>query len=339
MGNEQSGDEGAGLVLLIGAPRSGTTWLQGLLGTHPAIVTPQETDLFARYIEPLDAAWRWQTRGGPDDWALRRYKGLPAVLTAVEFGDLVRSFAQVCLDGALRLKPGASTVLEKSPLHALSTDVVRAYLPRARFVHLVRDGRDVVASLVGASEGWGSAWAPGSIGIGARTWVEHVRGARLASVDSERYLEVRYEDLVRDGVDVLARVFEFCGVDATGDYCTRVLDEMSFDSMSSEGRLASSILVGGEWARHVSTVEEPDGFFRKGRVGGWSEEWSAVDRRRFAAVAGEMLIDLGYEPDASWVGPRSGTILDAAHRLGSRAAVRFARGLLRNAERWRERAP
>ena len=67
------------LVLLVGAPRSGTTWLQSMLGAHPAAATPQETDLFSRYVTPLADAWSWQLRGGPDAWRKRRFKGLPAV--------------------------------------------------------------------------------------------------------------------------------------------------------------------------------------------------------------------------------------------------------------------
>ena len=50
------------LVLLVGAPRSGTTWLQTMLGAHPDVVTPQETDLFSRYLAPLDDAGAHQSR-------------------------------------------------------------------------------------------------------------------------------------------------------------------------------------------------------------------------------------------------------------------------------------
>jgi hypothetical protein len=46
------GYQGHNLVFLIGCPRSGTTWLQRLLASHPQVRTVQETFLFPRYISP-----------------------------------------------------------------------------------------------------------------------------------------------------------------------------------------------------------------------------------------------------------------------------------------------
>ena len=76
--------------------------------------------------------------------------------------------------------------------------MVAEFAPDARVVHLVRDGRDVTASLVAASGGWGHRWAPRSFADAARVWTSHVTGAREAVVSGLAYLEVRYEDLVED---------------------------------------------------------------------------------------------------------------------------------------------
>ena len=174
-------DEPVALVALVGAPRSGTTWLQTLLGADPRIVSPQETSLFARYAAPLDESWRWGLRGTPHDWARRRFAGLAGALTEDQFVALVREFVQGALSCMLELKPGACIVLEKTPGHSMCVDIVARYAPQVRFVHIIRDGRDVAASLVAASEGWGSAWgAPKTIRHAAKVWLDNTTAARAA---------------------------------------------------------------------------------------------------------------------------------------------------------------
>ena len=321
------------LVQLVGAPRSGTTWLQSLLGAHPTIATPNETDLFSRFLSRLDEGWAWQVRGGTSDWAARRHKGLPSVLTGDEFVDLGRGFVDAALAAVIRMKPEASVVLEKSPSHSLCTDVVRTYAPDARFVHLVRDGRDVAASVVAASRGWGRTWAPTSIGAAARVWVEHVEGARRAATTG-CYLEVRYEELMSHGPAVLERVFDFCGVRVGEAECDRLLEQHRFEAMAAAGRVSPSILVGGEMGRHVGDMPEPEGFFRSGKVGSWRDEWSPADRRRFADCARELLLELGYEADDAWVGKRTRFSGVAVRAAAARATARVGRALVRKGEKW-----
>ena len=45
---------------------------------------------------------------------------------------------------------------------------------------------------------------------------------------------------------------------------------------------------------------EPSGFFGRGEVGGWAASWSVDDRLMFDAMAGDLLVEFGYEPDHSW---------------------------------------
>ncbi|MFM8972191.1 MAG: sulfotransferase, partial [Actinomycetota bacterium] len=108
----------ARLVLLVGAPRSGTTWLQTMLGAHPAVSTPQETDVFSRYLQPLLDAWDREAAGGPERWAARRYKGLHSVLTEAEFVAIGTSMLDEIIDRAAALKAGAHVVVEKTPSHS-----------------------------------------------------------------------------------------------------------------------------------------------------------------------------------------------------------------------------
>jgi hypothetical protein len=325
------------LVLLVGAPRSGTTWLQTMLGARREVATPQETDLFSRYVAPLAEAWSWQLRGSAEDWRTRRYKGLPGVLDTSEFRELVTGMIDRVLEGVTKLAPEASIVVEKSPAHSLYARLVAEYAPRTRVIHLVRDGRDVAASMTAAADSWGRGWAPVDIEAAARSWVRHVQGARDYRLIGFRYREVRYEALLRADVDVLRDLFEFLGLPVDAEQCARVYDEFGLERMRTRAA-EDPILVGGEFAAHAEGRTEPEGFFRAGGAGTWRDTWSTRERLQFRAIAGAELERLGYERDGGWaatptqaaahwlgVSTRRG-IGRAARRLG-RAADRLGRGL------------
>ena len=133
----------AELVLLIGAPRSGTTWLQQMLGAHPSVATPQETDLFSRFLQPFLDSWERETRGGQAGIEQRRFKGLHSVLTGSEFAATGTDLVNRVIANASALKPGSAVVVEKTPSHSLCASSIALFAPRAQIVHLVRDGRDV----------------------------------------------------------------------------------------------------------------------------------------------------------------------------------------------------
>ena len=325
------------LVLLVGAPRSGTTWLQSMLASHPNVASPQETDLFARYLEPLTQAWQWQLRGGPPAWARRRYKGLPAVLTTAEYTAIVQDFAAAIVERAAALHDGASVVLEKSPSTSLCAGAIAELTPDAKVVHLVRDGRDVAASLLAASAGWGRWWAPQTVPDAARSWVNHVQGAREARDLGVPYLEVRYEALVAGDVPSLQAVHEQCGIAVSEDECRELYARFSFDRMASG--TPPEPLVRGEYAEVAVEWDEPEGFYRRGTVAGWHEEWSTRDRLKFDAVAGDLLVALGYEPDHSWAGDPTRARAYRMEAKASDAVARSARWLSEQGERLAARTP
>jgi hypothetical protein len=121
------------LVLIVGAPRSGTTWLQSMLGSHPDIATPQETDLFEVYLKPVVEAWDRQVDVlGRDDG--RRRKGLPLILTLDEFDRATGALVDTTMAAIKAMKPGANVMLEKSPI-AQPLRRHRAPVPARREVH------------------------------------------------------------------------------------------------------------------------------------------------------------------------------------------------------------
>jgi Sulfotransferase family len=284
------------IVFLIGSSRSGTTWLQRMLGNHPEIASPQESDLFSRYVPALFSIWQSQLPGSHDEWARMRYKGLPALLTREEFIGTIRDWSEDIYQAPLAGKPSARIILDKNPEYSLSIRPIREIFPAAKFIHLIRDGRDVAVSLRRIAAGWGNWWAPSGVAAAARRWRDYVHGGRAAADAPGRYLELRYEDLTSgSGAVVLKRAFEFCGTQATDEFCRDLIGAYSRESTAN---VHGGIVWGGEALRRVGgEPPEPKGFVGEGSEGSWRDVFTASDRYAFDRVAGSCLVELGYERD------------------------------------------
>jgi Sulfotransferase family len=199
------------VVFVVGSPRSGTTFLAGALGEHDGIVDLGELQPVKAAIPELVAL--------PEEESARRLRRIV---------DRVRTLG---LSRHLR-------VVEQTPEVVFVVRPALDAFPHARVLHLVRDGRDVVCSLV--ERGWLSATRGGADDVRAaygnhpRFWVEpdrrddfratsearraawvwrtHVTAGR--SVKDPRVLELRYEDLARDPAAVADRIAAHAGLDA-----------------------------------------------------------------------------------------------------------------------------
>jgi len=193
------------LVFVTGCPRSGTTFVAGALGSQPGFVDLGE-------VHPLKAATPTLSRLGEAEAADR----LRRVLDRVRRLGLVRHLRGV----------------EQTPETAHVLPAALAAYPEAKAVHVVRDGRDVVCSLL--ERGWLSSGRAGAddarlgYGSGARFWVEPERVEEFerlsdagraawawrryvlaARARPERTIEVRYEEIAADPDAVATRVAAF----------------------------------------------------------------------------------------------------------------------------------
>jgi Sulfotransferase family len=290
-------------VFILGATRSGTSWLQNMLGGHPEIATPQELDLFTRYLLPWHEAWRDQRPESDELWHRHRFKGLPSVLTEDELIALGRGVAESVYAQVLARKPGATVVLEKEPRYTVYPGFLLSHFPDARFIHIIRDGRDVAASLMRAARGWGRTWAAGTAERSALIWKTNVEIGREVAAHTDRYLELRYEDLRGEhGADRLAEALAFCNVDADAALARELYARFDLDAARARGENPpSSIVWGGEVRRRFGdSPAEPEGFFGEARHGAWDQTLARYDRWSFDRAAGELLVELGYEQDRSW---------------------------------------
>jgi hypothetical protein len=317
------------VVFLVGAPRSGTTWLQHLLGAHPRIATPQETDLLDRYVASWLRSWRAQLEAsaGPE----RRVRGLPAVLTEEQFRGVLRHVVERVYGSVLELKPGADIVLDKNPYHAYHLRGALILLPDAAVVHLVRDGRDVACSLMRASaRAWGEGWAPSRLDGAAEQWRELVTVAGSARELTDRYAEVRYEALhSADAPPLLTSLYELCGLEPDEDLARRTPEQFDLARLRTlpAAEQPCGIVWGGELVADGATrPAEPKGFVGGGTPGAWREQFSACDRWLVDRVAGDLLLDLGYELDRSWVGVGiAGRARARGRHMAARASHRLRR--------------
>jgi hypothetical protein len=256
-----------------------------MVGAHPAIATAQELKVFDLFTEPWERSWaqlgelQRSAGGGP--------RGVRSVWSEEEFNRRLSEVVQDVYGRVLAAKAGATVVLDKAPSYSRHVMHIRRLAPNVKFIHLLRDGRDVAASLRVAARRWARLWAPASIEAAATLWRTMVLEAREARRFAPAgYLELRYEELLHDGPEALLRVFAFIGVPATSGYAASISDRFAFEAMK---------------ATRGHPFDLPQDFFHRGRSGAWRGDFTARERYAFHVAAGDLLHELGYAGSTWWI--------------------------------------
>lgn len=284
------------MPVVVGAPRSGTTLLRFMLDAHPLLAIPPETGFLmqVRYIEGENDAARDTLfdlitgfpPAGPTwgDFGLNR-DALRSELELVEPFDLaagIRAFYR--LYAAQQGKPRYG---DKTPLYCEHIAAIGAILPEARFIHIIRDGRDSALSLRPL---W---FSPGKdIGTLATQWKQLVLSARAAA--GPNYLEIRYEDLLTATETVLREVCAF--IDLPFDAVMLRYYERAPERLKQHRTMhnpAGEVLVTHEQrVKQDKLLMEPP---NQERINRWKEEMTSAEQAEFRAEAGGLLQDLGYD--------------------------------------------
>jgi SAM-dependent methyltransferase len=254
---------------MFGAPRSGTTYLQRVLDLHPDVYLTHETRVFAW----LHAAI--QVLPANDQYVVTERDRFVAHLRAT-LPDVMRGFYA-------QLEPGTRYWGDKNPHYADPANrgclaLTAELFSGAHFVNIVRDGRDVVASLLRRKHEDGQPWV--DFEAAHRTWITHLEIGRTfgARQTPDSYLEIRYEEFVGDDVKGARELCDFLGVDLHPDverFCAAQASERT--PLSTPTRTAIGDVASSDWASVLSVDEQ----------------------RRSLELLGPHLVHLGYETEES----------------------------------------
>lgn len=180
------------LLVVVGAGRSGTTWLEELLLTYEDMggLSGHETWLFHQ-LRHL-----WRNFAGDDG------PGLASWVTREQFVAALRRYCDGVLTTAQRRhSPQSHFYVEKTPAHVERLPEIAAVYPDAWVVHLVRDGRDVARSM--SQVPFFDAASPADA---AALWRRVMRKADTDARVVPRFREVRYEALYDDPIGVVREI-------------------------------------------------------------------------------------------------------------------------------------
>jgi hypothetical protein len=264
-------------VFIVGSPRSGTTLLRRIMNRHPALAVCEET----RFFEEVYA--RRSAFGSLEKLKNRERLAQELLLTArirllgtdLErlHGHLVEegtSFANVfrCILEFYANSQGKPRCGDKTPVHSYFTETLSEWYPGAPIIHLIRDPRDVVASLEKMP------WGPRSMINSTLFWVFFNRAAERSRHRPE-YLQVYYEQLVDDPQRELERICAHIGE----DYSDALLTADSSEPYS--------------WPRGAS------GAVTRERQGKWRKELTPEDVSVVEWITGARLEAHGYARTAA----------------------------------------
>jgi hypothetical protein len=192
--------------------------LRDLLGSHPNITVFPESHFFDNLDASRPVARRLRLASMRAPQRLRRF--LSKLEDPPEFAlprlplrrSYVRYFVRILDDVASRR--GTTVWVEKTPDHLPHVDLIESLVPKARFLHIVRSGEDVVASLYELAqtspEPWWRRRYP-TIDDCVRAWTAAIK-LTLSQVSKPNHALVFYEDLVTLPEPELRRVCSFLGI-------------------------------------------------------------------------------------------------------------------------------
>lgn len=210
-------------LFIVGAPRSGTTVLQGLVAAHPCLHTFPETGLLLKAFGMRRGLLPWLrlgiTLGG--EW-----RAMQSLLARMERAELCRDLpgpgihpirrsvagAAGVLD-ALALEAGCDGWVEKTPRHYLHADLLPELVPSAQVIHILRDGCEVVASIHHRARQYPERFRrQRHVGYGIHTWNRAV-AAHLRVAGRPGHHLILYDDLVREPAQLLSALCQRLGLE------------------------------------------------------------------------------------------------------------------------------
>lgn len=214
-------------VLVIGAGRSGTSALGWALAQHPSLWTSSEADFVHGLFGDgrLAAAYQSSRDASGATW-LR--------VNDMEFAEFCRHIGEG-VNSMMQSRAGGRVWVDATPSNALMARDLPLLFPDARFLHIIRDGREVVESLL--SSGF-RTFAAMDFRLACEYWRDLVTcGLELERLYSDRVLRVRHERMSADPAACMREVLAFLGVaqsDLPAEFLRSNVINSSFAATASE---------------------------------------------------------------------------------------------------------
>ncbi|MCP4362226.1 MAG: sulfotransferase [Chloroflexi bacterium] len=265
----------ANAVIIGGSGRSGTTLLRVMLDSHPNICIGPESWLFtpkAISIEKL-----------AHNFELPKSLVQKMIHTAASRPEFIDVFF-----AKYSHRVGKSRWGEKTPANILYISEIFRAFPNARFIHVIRDGRDVACSIrthprVKEQNG---QFVPTNIrrplGPCIQQWIDAIEAGNYFTNDA-RYLEIKYEDLIRSPEYILERILFFLNE----PWNEQLLEYYTIRTASRDVK---------KFPQNIEATKP----LNNDSLGRWQQEFTQEDRALFKKMAGNLLAQLGYATDMQW---------------------------------------
>lgn len=257
-------------IFVLGPPRSGTSMMQWALRQHPNLWGGQESDYLIPLVDALHQVWEFGNQRGRLHWLSGQKVSFDEFLVHVGVG----------INSLYMSRSGGRRWVEQTPQYTLHLDDMCRLFPDARFLFMVRDGRQVVHSLRNFVN-------PVEHERACRIWKEFME-AGLAFSRSDRgdqLLFVSYQRAVEDTEAELRKVF---------DFLDEPFEPASVDFIRQKRPINSS------FADETPTEK---------LQARWTS-WSPHELKLFREIAGDLLIALGFETDHRWA---DGALTEVTH--------------------------
>jgi hypothetical protein len=256
---------------IIGSGRSGTTLLRAILQTHPEVHIPPETYVLGRVIKNYKrysrlpwrvlliiilAEFEYHPEFGTFGISLRKlYHKLKACLP--EEQNLAHVLNSIYMFHANTVTPSAARWGDKTPMNTFYLDRILSVFPNALFIHMIRDGRDVVKSMLEAGR-------YKTIHEAAARWIRSVQIARdFGKKYQGNYYEIKYEDLVKAPKDKIQVICNFLGLEFVGSMLRHHENQSTLTDIDKYSHLSNvkapiSTASVGKWRKYFNTrkIEE-----------------------------------------------------------------------------------
>jgi hypothetical protein len=280
------------LMWIFGSPRSGSSWMLRLLGGRPEIGTVNESYLGAHLVPvggEVEAGEYYEHGERADDPSYFFARDYMPVLRPLLHELVLRGF-----DNQLKgmgYDPIPEWVAIKEPNGSHAADTIISLMPRSRMLFLLRDGRDVVDSLVDAMLGSDSWWAERTRSLGrppqerlafvsqhSSLWVRRTMATQRGfdALPEEQRLLVRYEEILADTPAQLRRIFDWLEIEIGDEELAATAERHAFASAPRDRR-------------------GPGKPMRAASPGLWRENLTEDEQRTMHEIMGAKLEELGYE--------------------------------------------